>query len=430
MWVRGLVLSAMSLCLAACGGGDGSVDSRIEIVLWKHQTGPAEEAGNDALFERFNASQDQWRLAPQTIPQRAYTESVMASAMAGQMPCILTVDQPKVPSFVWAGHLRPLDDLIAPGTLDGVTETAIGRYEGQTYSVGQFDAALAIFARRSVLDRVGARIPTVDDPWSKDEFDRILADIKATGDFPYVLDLQTRDGYSDWWTYGFSPLLQSYGGDLIDRDGMVEAEGTLNGPEAIAFALWFQDLFEKGLVNRKEPDEFAFQRGRVAMSYTGNWWAPGFSEAHGDDMVILPPPDFGKGTVIGGGSWQWAISSGCENPEAAAAFIEFLITPEEVAAMSEAAGMIPVSDAAAAMTEKFRVGGEWRTFFELMKRYARPRPETPAFATISNAWFKAMQDVMNGKDVRDALDDAVDEIEQEIADNGGFNRSLPDREGG
>ena len=98
--------------------------------------------------------------------------------------------------------------------------------------------------------------------------------------------------------------------------------------------------------------------------------------------------------------------------------------PEEIAAMSEAAGMIPVTEEAASLTTRFNEDGEWRVFFELMQRFAKERPESPAFATISNAYLRAMQDIMNGKDVRDALDDAVDDIEQVIEDNDGYGRVL------
>lgn len=421
MRVKSGILAVISLVLAACSG-PGADDGTTVLRLWKHQAGPSEEAASYAAIERFNNSQDQWRIEAQSLPQNAYTESMMAASMAGNLPCLMTVDQPMVPSFVWAGHLRPLQGFIHPKSLEGVTPIAIGRYEGEAYSVGQFDAALAVYARKSALDAIGARIPTVDAPWSRSEFDRLLRDLKAEGNYAYPLDLQTRDVKADWWTYAFSPMLQSFGGDLIDRDTLTNAEGILNGSTAIDFATWFQDLFDKGYVNRSEPDERAFQKGRVALAYTGNWWALDYSNAVGDDLLILPPPDFGAGPIIGGGSWQWAISSTCQHPNAAAEFIDFLMTSEEVAAIADAAGMIPVTEEAAALTEKFNPNGEWRVFYEMMNRFARPRPATPAFAAISNAWLRAMRDVMNGKDVRDALDDAVDDIESVIEDNGGFSR--------
>ena len=337
----------------------------------------------------------------------------------------MTVDQPKVASFVWAGHLRPIDDLIPAAELGQVSAAATGRYDGRTYSVGQFDAALALFIRRSVLKRIGARLPTLDRPWSRAEFDDVLHRLKATGTYRYPLDLATRDPKSDWWTYAFSPILESFGGDLIDRRSMERADGALNGVDAQRFGIWFQALFAQGLVNRREPDENAFVTGRAAMAYTGNWWAPQYRDAVGSDLLILPPPDFGHGPVIGGGSWQWAVSSSCRHPDGAAAFIRFMLRPTEIAAMADGAGMIPVSEEGAALSKDFRVGGRSRIFFDLMRRFARQRPATPAFATISNNFYDAMRNIMDGENPHDALDDAVDAIDQTIADNHGYRASAP-----
>ena len=419
--VAGLLLS-----LSACTGR-ARPDGRTDLTLWKHQAGDVEEAAGNEAVARFNASQAKWHITAQSLPQGGYTASIVAGALAGQLPCVMTVDQPMVANFVWAGHLRPLDDLIPSSVVAQITPAAQGRYQGHLYSVGQFDAALAILTRRSALERIGARIPTLDHPWSLAEFDEILRKLKATGSWKYPLDLATRDPKSDWWTYAFAPMLQSFGGDLIDRRTMESADGALNGPEAQRFGRWFQSLFVRGLVDRKEPDDQAFVTDRAVMVYTGNWWAPKYREAAGDDLLILPPPDFGHGPVIGGGSWQWAISSTCKHPEGAAAFIRFLLQPPEMARMADAAGMVPVTEAGAALSSDFRPGGKSRIFFDLMRRFARQRPATPTFSVISNSFFVALQNIADGKNPHDALDDATDAIDQAIAD--GRNPKIPPRHG-
>lgn len=417
---RSSVIGLVSLSLLLCACGKDHRSNRIELTLWKHQAGDVEEAAGKLAVARFNASQSKWRITEQTLPQGGYTQSIVAASLAGRLPCLMTVDQPMVASFVWAGHLRPIDGLVSQAELTQVEAAAVGRYSGHLYSVGQFDAALAIFTRRSALKRIGARIPTLDHPWSLEEFDDILAKLKATGQYKYPLDLATRDPKADWWTYAFSPILQSFGGDLIDRSSMRSAEGVLNGPAALRFGQWFQSLFTRGFVDRREPDDRAFIAGRAAMVYTGSWWAPDYRTAAGDDLLILPPPDFGQGPVIGGGSWQWGISRTCSHADGAAAFISFLLKPSEVAKMADAAGMVPVTEAGAALSSDFRTGGKSRIFFELMRRFARQRPATPAFSVISNNFFFALQNIADGKNPQDALDDATDAIDQAIDDNGGY----------
>jgi multiple sugar transport system substrate-binding protein len=394
---------------------------RAELVLWKNLTGLDEEAVTRLLIDRFNASQGKWHVTAQSLPQGGYDQSIVAASMAGRMPCILAVDSPMVASYAWAGHLRPLDGELPAGLLAKVSPAAIGRYRGKVYAVGQFDAALAIFTRRSLLARMHTRVPTLDHPWTGAEFQTLLERLKAGGAYRYPLDLATRDDKASWWTYAFSPLLQSFGGDLIDRRSMTSAEGALNGAPAQRFGTWFQTLFAKGLVSRQEPDDQAFVKGRAALVYTGDWWAPDYRKFAGTDLAVLPPPDFGHGVVIGGGSWQWAIASTCANPAGAGAFITFMLRDRQIAAMSDATGNVPVTEGAAAQSRDFGPGGQSRVFFDLMRRFARARPATPAFSTVANAFTSALRDIMDGKNVRDSLDDATDDIDRTISDNHGYS---------
>ena len=50
----------------------------------------------------------------------------------------------------------------------------------------------------------------------------------------------------EWYPYAFSPFLQSFGGDIVDRSTYKTAEGALNGEAALAFGEWWQGLFTDG----------------------------------------------------------------------------------------------------------------------------------------------------------------------------------------
>ncbi|MCH4562366.1 hypothetical protein MKP05_04360 [Halomonas sp. EGI 63088] len=51
------------------------------------------------------------------------------------------------------------------------------------------------------------------------------------------------------------------------------------------------------------------------------------------------------------------------------------------------------------------------------RRDARLRPATPGYPTISSAFDRAARDIRDGRDVQESLDEAVDTIERDIADN-------------
>ncbi|WP_337133532.1 hypothetical protein, partial [Staphylococcus aureus] len=205
------------------------------LELWRHETGNiAEIEVSEAAVERFNRSQDRWRVEMSMIPEGAYTETVTSAAVAGDLPCLLYIDQPVAPNFAWAGFLRPLDGLVDQAALDGQIATAKGTYDGRIYSAGQYEVALSLLSRRSVLEEHGIRIATLDEPWSKAEFLDALETLEASDDFLYPLDLQA--GWTgEWYSYAFGPWLVSFGGDQIDRSNYRYAEGVLNGEQAVAW---------------------------------------------------------------------------------------------------------------------------------------------------------------------------------------------------
>ena len=82
----------------------------------------------------------------------------------------------------------------------------IGKWNDQVYSVGFWDAALAIFARKSVLEENGIRIPTLDEPWTGEEFDEILVKLKDSGKYEYPLNIGMADK-GEWYPYAFLPFL-------------------------------------------------------------------------------------------------------------------------------------------------------------------------------------------------------------------------------
>lgn len=411
------VLGALGVALLA-----GSVQAQTELSLWYHGAGNAEERKIvTGIIDDFNASQEEWRVSLQEFPQAAYNESVTAAALSNKLPDILDVDGPNMPNWAWAGYLQPLQ--MSEEKLKNFLPGAIGKWNGKLYSVGLWDAALAVFARKSVLEKNDIRVPTLEEPWTGEEFTAILEKLKATGDFEYAIDLGMADK-TEWYSYAFTPFLESFGGGLIDSTSYETAEGVLNGDAAIRFGEWWQSLFEKqlapGTSQSPADHETGFLDGRYALQWMGNWVAVKALEKYGDDLLFLPAPDFGKGPKIGAASWQFGVSASSKHPEGASAFIEFAIQDKYLAQFSDAIGLVPATSTAAEMTKNYKQGGPLSVFFPLSEKQATLRPVTPAYAFISPVFQKVLADIANGADVAATLDNATDEINANIERNGGY----------
>lgn len=394
--------------------------AQTTLSMWYHGAGNEGEAKVlNQIITDFNASQADWKVELQSFPQAAYNDSVTAGALAGNLPDILDVDGPIMPNWAWAGYMQPLqiDEAKIAGFLPGPK----GYWGGKLYSIGLWDAAVALVTRQSILDELKLRTPTLDQPWTGEEFMAALDAAKASGKYEFPLDLGMA-WTGEWYPYAFSPLLQSFGGDIVDRTTYKTAEGALNGEAALKFGDWWQGLFKNGYAQATQDPadrDGGFAAGKYAFSWNGNWAALGALKAF-DDTVFLPAPNFGAGAKIGAASWQFGISAKSAHPDGASKFIEFALQDKYLADFANTTGLIPATKTAAAMTENYKDGGPLAVFYGMTEANALVRPVTPGYVVQAKVFEKALADIANGAAVADTLDAAVDEINADIEKNGGY----------
>ncbi len=411
-WVAGAFVAATAW---------GSVAAAQEtLTMWYHGAGNEGEAKVlNQIITDFNGSQADWKVELQSFPQAAYNDSVVAGALAGNLPDILDVDGPVMPNWAWAGYMQPLtiDESKIANFLPGPK----GMWDGKLYSIGLWDAAVSLVTRQSILDELKLRTPTLAEPWTLEEFNGAMEAAKASGKFEYALDLGTA-WTGEWYPYAFSPLLQSFGGDLVDRSTYKTAEGALNGEAAMAFGNWWQSLFTNGYAQATQDGadrDSGFGAGKYAFSWNGNWAALGALKAF-DDTVFLPAPNFGAGAKIGAASWQFGVSAKSAHPDGASKFIEFALQDKYLADFANTTGLIPATATAAAMTENYKEGGPLAVYYSMTEANALVRPVTPGYVVQAKVFEKALADIANGADVAATLDAATDEINADIEKNGGY----------
>ena len=161
----------------------------------------------------------------QSLPQAAYNNSVTAGALADNLPDILDMDGPSMPNWARAGYMQPLqiDERKIANFLPGTK----GIYDGKLYSIGLWDAAVALVTRQSTLDDLKLRTPKLAQRWTAEEFQGALDAAKASGKFKFAFD-PGMAWTGEWYPYAFSTFLQSFGGDIVDRMTCQTAKGALN----------------------------------------------------------------------------------------------------------------------------------------------------------------------------------------------------------
>ena len=135
----------------------------------------------------------------------------------------------------------------------------------------------------------------------------------------------------------------------------------------------------------------------------------------------LPPaPDFGKGPKIGGGSWQWGISQNCSDPGRRDGLHEVRGAGQVRRERRPRHQQHPGDRRGRRAVKGYEQGGENRIFLDYAKKFAVLRPVTPGYPFIATEFTKTAQDILNGADPKQALDQAVKNIDANQKSNSYF----------
>ena len=158
----------------------------------------------------------------------------------------------------------------------------------------------------------------------------------------------------------------------------------------------------------------------AALALVGHWAYPNHNRGLGENAILIPMPKFGDRHVTGLGSWNWGISADSKHPAETAAFLAFLMRPEEVVRISNANGAVPGRKAAIPLSPLYREGGRLNLYYKQLLTIGVSRPFHPAYPSITRAFADAVSNVASGADVKTELHKAATRIDRGIAENGGY----------
>ena len=264
--------------------------------------------------------------------------------------------RPDMGSFVQAGQLAPLDRYAEAYQWPDRYPESVRKYssyspDGKTFGTGtlyglpQVGEVVGIYANTAVLGKAG--ITEIPKTWA--DFETSLATLKSAGQQPLVL------GNLDKW-----PAIHVFGTvqaqttppDQIRALGFGQEGASWTTPEnttaARTLADWVAKRYFGSDVNGLgyDPAWQAFSKGTGAYLIAGTWLQADLGKAMGDDVTfVLPPAASGKPVATGGTGIPWAVSSKSKNPDAAAAYVDFITSPEAMSTLAENDNL-PIADTA------------------------------------------------------------------------------------
>lgn len=382
------------------------------------------------LIRRFNETVGKERgIRAELVdyPETAYENGLARAIRSGRTPDVLEVDAPFLGRFAYDGFIQPLGNCVSPGKRASLLPSVVanGKYRGQEYTLGSYDSGMGLWASRKALAKAHARLPQgASDAWTILEFDAILRMLQAKG-YPTPLNIEWGYGAGEFRPFAFGPALLSAGSGLLGP-GYANAESVLNSPQSVWALTWFQQWAGAGLLDLATApgaNDRNFEQGRSAISWVGHWQGNAYKKALGNDLILLPLPNFGQGSKVFTGSWGFGMGKDTRNPDAAWALIDFLTDAYASKTLADSESAIPASRVVFEADPQYRPGGDRFLFIQDLNdpRVAVPRPQTPAYLVARNQFSIAFGDVISGRSVQNALDRAAARVQQDIAASGNYS---------
>ena len=401
-----------------------ALETSDPVVIWNSGTGPEQQDVLNQIVDEFNMQGYSYEAIIEFPAEDAtiYREMIMMGAAASELPCIINISERDFYQFVWDGQFMPIGDYLSPDLLNNVFPSVLqqGTMNGQLYSLNPTELGMALSGNRTLLERAGIRIPeSVDEAWTLAEFETALAQLQALDEVEHAMEMHLSWSGAGYYVLVMPPLLQSFGGDLVDRTSY-QASGVLDSAESVEALQALQRWVDLGYVGY-DLSSFTdyFEAGTAGLEWGVSWMHSYYKDSLGDDLVVIPMPDFGTGIKTSTSDNNWVISRTCENPGGAIEFLEFLMNAENTAKIAQTEDSIPANwEAIDASLELYGPGSEFYIYIEQFEQeMAVTLPTTPAQQIIQDEFFDALERILNGEDVSSTLSAAAEIIDQRIDEN-------------
>ena len=411
-----VLAAAMLLSLASIASAEAT-----KITVWA--TDGAETVVYTQMFEDFNAKHTDVQVDFQPFPQDELLNKLSTSDVVGDTPEVIIIDGLLIPYYQDLGMIACLDGYVTDEMKADVLPSvwAENTYDGKIYGVAQFDSGMGMWTRKSVLEKLGVRIPTsYKEAWTVAEFEDILAKAKAEG-FEYPLYVRQNKVTSMYFTW--MPIIASYGGDFLNRETMT-ASGTLDSEGTIKAYEWLKKMIDAGYVNPGcDYEDAFFGRQEALFSMLGHWKYSDHVGAFGDDAIIVPMPDFGGGCYTCSGSTvvvmtQKAVDTGLGDQ--AWTVINAIMSPEYIHMVCDVNGGVPARSSVMDQMDRWQKGGRLYLYREQLEGgISYLRPITPAHSTVYNAVASVVTDIIAGQgEPAELLKKAAEKVDEIIYENG------------
>lgn len=394
----------------------GSSDEKVTITYWRHDN-DAEVKALKQLIDSFQKKYPNITVKMEIIPYDDY-ETKIRTALAGKKaPDIMGIDAPFIASYAHQGAVLPLDEYFAQdGDLEDISAPVRESltYNGKVWAAPLNDASVAMFYNKKLFEENGVPLPSEnpEEAWTWEQVLDAAKKINNPAKKIYGWDPAWGIGPGEGSAFVKMSYLWQAGAEILSPDGKT-ANGYLNSPEAKKALEFFNGIYNESKVAAKEFPPEVFETGKLGITMQGPWFLPVLKNNYPNfkDWAVAPLwRDVKQVTPMG--SWNMAITAQSKHPQEAWLFVNWVTGKEGSKTWYEVTKNLP---ARLSTAEAFPELQEYplNIWVKQSSTFAKPRPVSPAYPSISKAITELFEDVTLGKrSVDDSLNAAVEKIDK------------------
>jgi multiple sugar transport system substrate-binding protein len=291
----------------------------------------------DTIVTAFQEANPGIEVTVETAPFADYFTLLQAGVASGDAPDVFELNYENFVTYAANDTLLDLSGLVSDEAPFYPRALEAFQYEGTQYALPATFSDVLLFYNADLFDQAGIEYPTAE--WTWDDAVAAAQAIRALGDDTWGVFSPVQ-----FWEF-YKKAAQNGECSFFNED---MSESTINSPACVATLEWMVSLMNDGLMPTAAElsgvsDSELFLSGKLGMLVTGIWMFGAFQEAGFNWDVQIEPmmAQHGHHFFANG----VAVSATTENPEAAAAWAEFLASSEVAANVRvESAWELPALD--------------------------------------------------------------------------------------
>lgn len=290
------VIALASAALTGCSSGVAA-GGDSDTLTFMFRGSDAEKAAYTAAIEQFEKDNDVTVKIIMTTADE-YSTKLKAAITGKQIPDVFYVDPGSVQAYVKSGIIKDItEDVEASVDLDNVWQYGVDSYrfdgalmgQGPIYAMPKDVGPFSFGYNRTMFEAAGIPLPSVDEPYTWDQFIDVAKKLTLDTDGDGVLD-QWGTGLNVQWN--LQSFVWSNGGDWLNDD---RTEVTVDSPEFAEALQFFADMQNVAQVTPSVTDAQTldtYQRwmqGEIGFFPVGPWDVPTY-ETLDFDWDLIPYP--------------------------------------------------------------------------------------------------------------------------------------------